>query len=104
MITVNEGTTCFVIITCRDQNGSLVTPSLLAYRVDDVSSGTVVLDWTTVTPSSAEHIIELTAENYIVNNAATREERVITVRWEYDGAKQGTGEYSYLVRNLSKIR
>lgn len=104
MITINEGTTCFVTATFRDQDGAPVTPTALSYRVDDVGSGAVIKDWTTVTPVSPEYIVELTAENYIIVNTSVREERLITFRWEYDTTKQGTGEYRYLVRNLSKIR
>jgi hypothetical protein len=105
MNSVNCNTTYTVTASFTDENGLPLTPISARYRVDDVASGTVVVPWTTLTPTSPSVPIVVTAaQNAIINPALSVETRVVTLDFQYSSSgqqRQGAGEYRYNVENIT---
>ena len=100
MSTVNEGSASFITLNFRDQTGAAVTPTTARYRLD--KGGAAIKAWTTFTPASSTHILEITAaQNAIASDAPTEIMRV-TVEWTYDTDKKGTMDTTYTLANLEK--
>ena len=101
--TVNEGSHAFVTVYFWDENGVAVIPTTATYRIDDVSSNQKVVAAVALpAPMAVSKIITITpAENTILNVKNRFEERRITVLFTYSaGAKTGTDEFVYAVKNL----
>ena len=103
MITVNEKTTCALVLSFTDETGAAVTPSSGSYRIDDVDSGTQVLGDTAFTPTSATHSLVITAAQNSQISTNPSEGRRVTITWLYGSGKQGTAEHIYLLKNLPKL-
>lgn len=101
---VNERSTSIVTLTFRDENGAAVTPGAASYRIDDVASGTEILDDTAFTPSSDIHQLTISdTQNRILTAANVREERLVTISITYGTGRKLNQEYRYYVMNLTKI-
>ena len=104
MEVVNEGSSCVVQVSFCDENEDPVIPTVGTYRIDDVGSGTAICASTAFTPTAATHNIQISAtENRILDATKQQERRLVTVTYQYGAGKQGTGDYTYLVKNLSKV-
>jgi hypothetical protein len=102
---INEKTSCTVQVTFKDEDGVLIVPESITYRIDDVASGTEILDDTSVAVPDSTINIEITSDqNKILDETNDNEERVVTVEFDYsDGEKHGTSEYRYKILNLLKV-
>jgi hypothetical protein len=102
---VNEKSTSLLTFSFFDEIEAAVAPTTVQYRIDDLHSGTAILALTTLTgPFTATLDIVITsAQNALVLQTHTFEMRLVTVIFTYGGSKQGTGEYKYLVKNLSGV-
>ncbi len=104
LTTINEKTTLLVTAAFWDEDGAAATPSAATYRLDDATSGTVILPQTALTGLGVTKVIEITsAQNALVSAASTSEERILTVEWDYGSGRHATDEYRYLVRNLRGV-
>lgn len=82
--TLNEGSRCFIRAKFFDKNQVPQIPSSLMYRVDCETTGTTILDWTTVTPAqSLEVQIDATLNN-IINQRNDIERKVVTFKANAD--------------------
>lgn len=101
LTTINEKTTLLVTAAFFDEDGIAATPTAATYRLHDRSSGNVIVDTTALTGLSTTKVIEITsAQNALVNAAASTEEHVLTLEWDYGSGRHGTDEYAWLVRGL----
>lgn len=99
---VNEGTTGYLTVSFYDKTGALAAPSTVSYRIDCLSSGTEIVDDTSVSPASSVEI-QLTAANNAIVSGLPRERRRVTVTGTYSGDQAVTHQYDYEVRNLSAV-
>lgn len=100
---VNEKSTYILTLNFTDEKGDPVTPTLASYRIDDQASGTEIKDDTLFYPDAPNYDIEITpTENRMLSEEAS-EVRIVTVIFQYAGDRQGTAEYLYAVKNLSKV-
>jgi hypothetical protein len=100
----NEGSTANLALTFYDQDNALVTPSAARYRIDDVSSATMIRDWTEFTPSGTTHDLKILAvENRILNDELAKELHRVTIQYDYGTEDQGTGQIDFYVINLFKM-
>ena len=79
---VNEGSEAFVVATHTDKDNNPVTPSALRYRVDDVRSGTMILDWTVIaigSPGTSHEITITGPQNAMINSRFPVEPKIVTV-------------------------
>jgi hypothetical protein len=79
---------------------ALVVPTNIRYRIDCLSTGAVVLDWTAV---SADDEITLTitaSQNAMQDQSKTYETKEVTVAADYGLSTQFTESITYQVDNL----
>jgi hypothetical protein len=102
---INEKTTLILRLSFKDESSIGVIPTAAQYRIDDVESGTQILDWTSFAPSAATHDLTITdVQNAIIDTAVERERKRVTVQITYGAtSKKVTDEYIYAVKNLTKI-
>jgi len=102
---VNEKSTALLTLSFFDESELAVSPSAVTYRIDDAASGTAILALTTLTGpfSTTKDIVITSAQNAIINNTHSFEMRIVTVEFDYSGGKHATGEYKYMVKNLSGV-
>lgn len=100
--TVSEGSHAFVTVYWYDEDGAAVTPTAATYRLDDVASGQAILAATSISSLSTSNLLTITpAQNTILRSKNRFEERRLTVVFTYSsGAKTGTGEFVYAIKNL----
>lgn len=87
------------------QNFVNVAPLNISYRLDDDSSGLVLVDWTSkaipVLPINYVDIALTADQCRIVNPALSFERKTITVMADRGLATQFVGSYTFAVRNLA---
>ncbi len=95
---VNDGSTAYLIVSFYDEEGALLTPTSVTYRIDD-EEGNQIRGNTAVTPDSTV-TIELTKSDNKLTSPADRINVVtILASWE-SGAKQIISEYRYKILYL----
>ena len=97
---VNESSTAYLTVACRDKAGALATPVSLSYRIDCVTTGEAVRATTFVTPGSEVEITLTPADTAIQAQENISELRRVTVIAGYGVSDQVTADYDFLVRNL----
>ena len=99
--TVREGSALFLTFTFTDENGDPVTPVSVHWRIDDVESGTEVVDWTAVSsPASTVNVTVNPTYNAIIDATKVVEKRILTVRMDNSLATQAFDSKVYRVQNL----
>lgn len=105
MDSINEKTTAIITVTFKDENAALVTPTAAYYKLDCLTTGTVIKSETQISnPAPTKDIVVTSIENKIQDQNNTQEEKILTLRFTYaSGTKQGTAECRYKVVNLQKL-
>lgn len=86
----------------KDNNGDAYTPSTARYRVDDCRTGKQLVDWTTLTPSTAMTIAIAGSVNAIIDSdRQTPEQKVVTLNTDNGLSTQLFSQYFYGVRDLN---
>lgn len=99
--TINEDTTSYLTVAFLDKTGTAATPTAVSYRVDCLSNGREVRDWTVWGGTLDDTIeIELTpADSAILSPSNETETRRVQVVATFSSG-QYHGEFEYLVDNL----
>lgn len=100
---INEGTAVELSVARRGDDGSLVTPTSLKYKVDCETSGTAITAWTTLTPASITAIAIPATSNAIQDDSNPYEDKVVTVMANAGLSTQEVTEQRYRVENLGGI-
>jgi hypothetical protein len=79
----------------------LVTPTTLRYRIDDIETGEVIADWTTVTPASTSTVTTTGAQNTISGCGKARFQ--FTVEADHGLSTNCVSTREYIVRNLAGV-
>jgi hypothetical protein len=104
MVTINENSSSRLTITFMDEDEALVTPSAGNIKIVDVKSGTVIRDWSPISPISSSYSDDITTvENRIINSRSIIEVRRVYVTFTYNITKYGSAEYEYSVKNLGGV-
>ena len=100
----NEGSSKTLSVSFFDDAKTAATPESVTYRIDCLTTNTVIRGDTPVTPASVLNIALTPADNAIVDQANSRELRRVTVTATYNsGADALNDQFNYFVRNLSQI-
>lgn len=102
---VNSSSECFVTVTFYDQNGALYTPYALSYKIVDLTGGTTVVNWTTLSPSTSSYMLTVTAAQNAMLNAARKTE-TRQVIFKIQPTVTSTGRYdptTYTIKNISGV-
>jgi len=98
---VNEKSPLYLTFTFKDEVGAPLVPTTVEWRLDNVETGTQVVDWTNIgsPASSMAHTIPGT-NNTIVNTLNVREERAFGLRLNAGLPAEAHQEFKYHVINL----
>ena len=78
---VNEGTAKDLELTHLDKTGALQAPATLKYRIDDLTNGREILDWTIVPTPASKNTIQITAaQNQLQTRNNKVEQRQVAVK------------------------
>ena len=100
----NEGSSKTLSVSFFDDANAAATPESVSYRIDCLTTNTVMRDATPITPASTINIALTPADNAIVDQTNSRELRRVTVIATYNGGADALNDqFNYFVRNLSQI-
>jgi phage gp45-like len=102
---INEGSTAYLTASFEDEDGVAVVPDSITYRIDCLTSGTVIRNNTSVTPATSIEIKLTPGDNVIVNPGTycVSELRLVTVEAVLGDNDVITEEYKYAVKSLLKV-
>ncbi len=80
-----------------------VTPTTARYRIDGLSTGTTILDWTSLTPATSNSISITGAQNKIQNDRLRGETKQLTVEADNGLDTQYRAKITWRVNNLYGI-
>lgn len=102
---INEKTTGYVTVTFRDKAGVAVMPTSVSYRIDCMTTGQQVRNWTPIAPGPSVEIVLTPADTSILVDANTHEQRRITTVATYGPGNddQCTDEVDFQVFNLKFV-
>lgn len=100
---VNERSTAYLTVTPKDKTGVAQAPTTLTYRIDDVFTGTEILDDTSVAPGSSVELTLTPEQNRILSATNSVERRRVTVTAAFGASDQVCSEYVYEVVNLVNV-
>jgi hypothetical protein len=101
---IPERSTSWLTIELYDKDGKLETPSSVVYSIMDVASKEILVPETNL-PSSSVIEVELSPQvNRIVNPKNKEETRRVTVIAYYGDNDSLTGEFDYIVKNLTGVQ
>lgn len=78
-------------------------PTNIKYRLDCLTTGYAILDWTTVSAASSATISVTAAQNAILDESNSYENKRLTVAGDYGLSTQVTEFATYQVTNLSGV-
>ena len=100
---VNEKTALTLKASYRGDDGSILTPTTLKYRMDCETTGQSITPWTTLTPAAVTSIPISAANNAILDDSNSYEDRSVLVMIDEGLATQEVTEQKYRVKNLGGL-
>lgn len=101
---ISEGSTYQVEATFIDSDGEIGMPQGVRYQIVCLTSGKLVRDWTTVTPSTTVTITATVSDNAIQSDKNVREKKQLVVESTTPDGLVTTGHVEWLVDNLRGVR
>lgn len=102
--TVKEGCSAWLQVSLKDKTGALAAPSAVRYRVDCLTTGTLVLDWTVGPAESAFELLIAATLNVMQDEKNAQEQRRVTVEATYgSSADKATDQFDFTLVNLSAV-
>jgi hypothetical protein len=84
-------------------DSSAQTPTNVYYRLDDLTSGCQILDWTSATAGETATITITPTQNAMRDQCRTKEVRQLTVAADYGLSTQFVDSIEYEIENLQGI-
>lgn len=84
----------------RDSSDAADTPSTVHYRIDDLTTASEILGWTSVTPGASVSITIKSSENRIIGDSNHYEMRQLTVAADKDTDNETRDTVMWNVRNI----
>ena len=78
-------------------------PTTAKYRVDCLTTGTTLQDWTTLTPAVSNSIAITATHNAIQDQSNKTEKKQITVSGNHDTATQFRNTVTYKIENIRNV-
>jgi len=100
---VNEGSTAYLTVVCKNKAGAAQAPASAVYRIDDLSSGEVIKADTSLPASTSMEITLSSVDNRIVNSEQGSETRRVVVSASYGADDAVVGVYLYKVKNVGGV-
>lgn len=101
---IKEKSQLVIGATFRDRaTAANVTPTNIKYRLDCLTTGAVILDWTTVSSDDEIAITVTPTQNQMQSQCNVRERKQLTVAADYGLSTQYLESIEYDVQNLRGI-
>ena len=97
---VKERNSIAVTAYFRDSSNAASAPTTVSYRIDDITTTTEILTWTSVTTGTSVSITVKSAENKIVNQGDKRERRQITVSADKGTTTETRSSAEWFIENI----
>lgn len=102
---VKEGSQFKATARFRDRaTDADVIPTTVRYRIDCLTTGRQILDWTVITPGTTAAITVTSAQNAMQDQCNRCERKQITVAADYGSSTQFNETLTYDVKNVAGIR
>ena len=98
-----EDTSFTATLNYRTTAGAATTPTNVWYRVDCLSSGETVTDWTQVSSPSTSNTITITSAMNDIKTNTRRERKQLVVQTDRGLSTQVTEARNWIVKNLQGI-
>lgn len=96
-----EGSGFTAVASFRDRaTAAADTPATVKYRLDCLTTGQTILDWTTVSPGSSVSIPITGAQNNILDDSNDYEIKQLTVESDVGSSDQCRGRKTWRVENI----
>ena len=99
----NEGQSFTATFKFFDSNYVPSSPTTLRYRIDCLTSGVVVKDWTVVTAAQSVDIEVSPDDNAIQNTSSLLERKQMVAQSNYETATQSVETKEWNVKNLQGV-
>lgn len=100
MAIINEKSTARLTISPLDEDGKPFTPDTARYKLNDKTTGTEIIGWTVISPTSQTMTIQIPAgSNAIIDGSLELEPKVLTVETDYGTDDAHNEDVEYQVRN-----
>lgn len=100
---LNEATAVTLNIERRGDDGSLITPTSLKYRVDCTTNNQPITDWAALTPAATTTVVIPATSNAIIDDGNSYEDKTVTIMTDEGLDTQETTVQEYRVRNLGGV-
>lgn len=101
---INERSRLVVTARFRDRTTDAdVTPTNVKYRLDNITSGAQIADWTTATASTSVAITLTSAQNECTVRSE-QQRNLLTVAADYGLSTEFSESLQYEIRNLDLVR
>ena len=101
MARFKEGSSFTATAHFRDSSNAAEVPTTSSYRIDCLTTGKEITDWTSLTPAVSNSIAITATENAIQNQTNTTEKKQLTVAANPDGATQVRDTIEWKVVNIA---
>jgi hypothetical protein len=104
--TIQEGSRFTLSVSFWDDAAepwTAFTPTTISYRVDCLTTGCVLREWTTLTPAASTSISLTSADNTVNDSYNQREGRQVTVKVNSGLSTQSQDTFTYYVANNGAI-
>lgn len=99
----NEGQSFTATFRFFDSGYVPASPATVRYRIDCLTTGNAIRDWTTLTPAQALSI-SVTPEDNVIKEPINRyERRQLVVQSNYGTSTQSVQSSDWLVKNLQGV-
>lgn len=102
--TISEGDSYPLSVSFVDTDGVAGAPATVSYRVDCLTTGQEVVDWTSVAPAASVNITVSTVQNKIINDANRRELKRVLIKSVDSGGNTLSDAYRYWVMNEQGVQ
>lgn len=100
MTTINEQSPIQITATFRDADGALLPVVTVEYRLIDVDSQTVQVDWTVLANQNPLTFIIPASENTILDSRRSSEDKEVIIRVNDGLSTEAHDKHVYTVDNL----
>lgn len=101
---IREASKHVITASFRDRaTAAAVTPTNVKYRIDNLTTGTVVLDWTTATAASDVSITITPTQNALQDQSNLTETRQLSVAADYALSTQFIDAITFELENLRGV-
>lgn len=96
MTRIYEGAIHKLHVHALNSDLAQTTPTSARYRIDNLTDGTTIKDWTTLTPSTSMDVLISAADNALTSGCSRERRQVVIEASDSDGAVRVTHEYDLI--------